>query len=50
MKEGMGVFGGGGVVCVREFGKCFTKKIAVKQCTTFTNVFSWSAKNINSLT
>ena len=45
-----GVWGGGGVVCVREFGKCFTKKIAVKQCTTFTNVFSWSAKNINGLT
>lgn len=42
--------GGGGCLCEKEFGKCFTKKIAVKQFTTFTNLFSWSTKNINGLT
>lgn len=48
MKEREG--GGGGCLCEKEFGKCFTKKIAVKQFTTFTNLFSWSTKNINGLT
>ena len=42
--------GGGGCLCEKEFGKCFTKKISVKQFTTFTNVFSSSTKNINGLT